>query len=48
MLIAKMQEKQQMPTQNIQMVKFEPRDDGPSVNVITRSGVSIGGNEGKG
>ena len=36
-----------MLTKNIQMVKDELRDDGPSVNVITRSGISIGGNEEK-
>ena len=38
-----MQEKQQTPTQNVKRVKAEPRDEGPSVNVITRSGMATGG-----
>ena len=46
-LIAKMQEKQQIQTQNVQLVKAESRDDGPSINVITRSGISTGGAEEK-
>lgn len=33
--------------QNIQMVKAKPSDDGPSVNLITRSGVSTRGNDEK-
>ena len=29
--------------QNLKRVKVEPRDDGPCINVITRSGISTGG-----
>ena len=36
-LIAKMQEKQPTPTQNVQRVKVELRNIDPSVKVITRS-----------
>ena len=36
-----------MATQNIWMVKAEPRADGPSENVITHGGVVSGGNEEK-
>ena len=40
-----MQEKQQSPTQNVQRVKVEPRDEGPSINVITRSSMATRGAE---
>ena len=46
-LIEKMQEKQQTPTQNVQRVKAEPRDEGPSVKVITCRGMATGGAEEK-
>ena len=42
-LIAKMQEKQQIPTQNVQRVKAEPRDEGPSINVITHNDMATRG-----
>ena len=38
-LIAKMQEKQPTPTQNVQRVKSELRNIDPSVKVINRSGM---------
>ena len=38
-----MQEKQQTPMQNVQRVKVEPQDEGPSVNVITRNGMTTRG-----
>lgn len=47
LLIAKMQEKQHAPTLNIKIVKVEPHDIGPSVNVITCNGVTTRGNEEK-
>ena len=42
-LIAKMQEKQQTPMQNVQRVKAEPQAEGLSVNVITCSVMATGG-----
>jgi len=36
-----MQEKKtQQPTQNIQMMRSKPREDGPSVNMVTQSGIA--------
>ena len=38
-LIAKIQERNSVPTQNIQMISFEQRP-APSINVVTRSGAT--------
>lgn len=42
-LMAKAQEKKQTPTQNVQWVKVEPREEEPSINVITHSGMATRG-----
>ena len=47
-LIAKMQEKNmETPTQNLQMVRAETREEDPSMNVVTRSGVATNEDKGK-
>lgn len=46
-LIAQIHEKgvlQSPPTQNIQMMRAEPREEDPSINMVLRSGTTIGGN----
>lgn len=45
-----MQEKKtqtQQPTQNIQMMRSETHEDGPSVNIVTWSGIATGADKGK-
>ena len=44
-LIAKIQEKQSKPTQNVQRVKAELRDKDPSVNVVKHNGMTTRGPE---
>lgn len=49
-LIAQMHEKgvlQPTPMQNIQMMRFEPREEDPNVNMILRSGATMGEDKGK-
>ena len=35
------------PTQNIQMMRSEPREEEPNVNMMLRSGATIGEDKGK-
>jgi len=43
-----MQEKKtKRPTQNIQMMRSEPREDDPSVNIMIRTGIATGEDKGK-
>lgn len=49
-LIAQMCEKrvlQSTPTQNIQMMRSEPREEDPNVNMLLRSGATTGEDNGK-
>jgi len=44
-VIAQMHEKwvsQPTPTQNIEMTRFEPREENPNVNMVLRSGATMG------
>lgn len=48
MLIAKMLEKKnQQTTQNIQMMRAEPREEDHSINIVMRSGIATGEDKGK-
>ena len=50
MLIAKMQEKKaqpQQPTQNLQMIRDEPREEDRNVNIVLRSKITTGDDKGK-
>lgn len=50
MLITKMQEKKvqpQQPTQNLYMMRVEPHKEDQSVNIVLRSGITIGDDKGK-
>ena len=49
-LMANMQEKKaqpQHPTQNLQMMKAEPCEEDPNVNIMLRSRIATGDNKGK-
>ena len=49
-LVAKMREKgvlQPPPTQNLQIVRSEPCEEDPNVNMMPRSGVTMGDDKGK-
>lgn len=49
-LIAQMREKgvlQPTPTQNIQMMRSKPREEDPNMNMVLRSGETIGEAKGK-
>ena len=49
-LIAKMQKKKaqpQQPTQNLQMMRDEPREEDPNVNIVLRSEMITGDDKGK-
>lgn len=35
------------PTQNLQMMRSEPREEDPNVNIVLRSGITIGDDKGK-
>lgn len=37
----------QTPTQNIQMMRAEPHEEEPSINIVMRSGITIGEDKGK-
>lgn len=37
----------QHPTQNLQMMRDEPREEDPNVNIVLRSGITIGEDKGK-
>lgn len=50
MLVTQMHKKwvlQPTPTQNIQMMRFEPRNKYPNVNIMLRSGTTTGEDKGK-
>lgn len=36
------EKKNQQPAKNLQMMRFKLREDDPSVNIVTQSGVAIG------
>ena len=49
-LITKMHEKgvfQPPPTQNIQMMRSKPREEDPNVNMMLKSGATMGEDKGK-
>lgn len=49
-LLEKIREKgvqPQQPTQNLQMMRVEPREEDPNVNIVLRSGVTSGKDKGK-
>ena len=49
MLIAHIRDKKAMPpttTQNVQMMRSEPRDGEPKINMVIRSGAAIGEDNG--
>jgi len=49
-LIVRLRDKgalQPPPTQNLQMMKSEPREEDPNVNIVLRSGIMIGDDKGK-
>ena len=50
LLIARMCEKgvlQSPPIQNLQMMRFEPREEDPNVNMMLKSGMTMGDDKGK-
>ena len=50
MLIARICEKGALPpppTQNLQMMRSEPREEDPNVNIVPRSGITMGDDKGK-
>lgn len=50
MLIANIHEKKthtQQRKQNIEMMRLEPQEDGPSVNIVMRSSIATGEDKGK-
>ena len=50
LLIVKMREKvvlQPPPTQNLQMMRSEPREEDPNVNMMLRSSMTTGEDKGK-
>jgi len=49
-LIARIHHKGALPpslTQNLQMMRCEPREEDPNINIMLRNGITIGDDKGK-